>query len=51
MEIVSPPPSGLASTGEIAAASHRAGLAEDYPHLAPSLATPCDFLIYRKDLA
>ncbi|WP_103339567.1 hypothetical protein [Amycolatopsis sp. CA-126428] len=25
-------------------------LAEDYPHLAPSLATPCDFLIYRKDL-
>ncbi|MET8997067.1 GNAT family N-acetyltransferase [Amycolatopsis sp. NPDC004169] len=31
--------------------THRAGLAEDYPHLAPSLATPCDFLVYRKDLA
>ncbi|WP_410588582.1 GNAT family N-acetyltransferase [Amycolatopsis sp. lyj-23] len=31
--------------------THRADLAEDYPHLAPSLATPCDFLIYRKDLA
>jgi ribosomal protein S18 acetylase RimI-like enzyme len=30
--------------------THRAGLAEDYPHLAPSLATPCDFLVYRKDL-
>ncbi|MEV6442357.1 GNAT family N-acetyltransferase [Amycolatopsis sp. NPDC051716] len=30
--------------------THRADLAEDYPHLAPSLATPCDFLIYRKDL-
>ncbi|MEU4525780.1 GNAT family N-acetyltransferase [Amycolatopsis sp. NPDC024027] len=25
-------------------------LAEDYPHLAPSPATPCDFLVYRKDL-
>lgn len=36
MEIVSPPPSGLA---------------EDYPHLAPSLATPCGFLVHRKDLA
>lgn len=23
---------------------------EDFPHLAPLLATPCDFLIYRKDL-
>lgn len=31
--------------------THRADLAEDYPHLAPALATPCDFLIYRKDLA
>ncbi|WIY07043.1 GNAT family N-acetyltransferase [Amycolatopsis mongoliensis] len=31
--------------------THRADLAEDYPHLAPSLATPCDFLVYRKDLA
>ncbi|MBE8520158.1 GNAT family N-acetyltransferase [Amycolatopsis sp. H6(2020)] len=31
--------------------THRADLAEDYPHLAPSLATPCDFLIYRKELA
>ncbi len=30
--------------------THRADLAQDYPHLAPSLATPCDFLIYRKDL-
>jgi len=30
--------------------THRADLAEDYPHLAPSLATPCDFLVYRKDL-
>ncbi|MEV5713329.1 GNAT family N-acetyltransferase [Amycolatopsis mediterranei] len=30
--------------------THRADLAEDHPHLAPSLATPCDFLIYRKDL-
>ena len=31
--------------------TQRADLAEDYPHLAPSLATPCDFLVYRKDLA
>lgn len=31
--------------------THRADLVEDYPHLAPSLATPCDFLVYRKDLA
>ncbi|NBH07786.1 GNAT family N-acetyltransferase [Amycolatopsis sp. SID8362] len=31
--------------------THRADLAVDYPHLAPALATPCDFLIYRKDLA
>lgn len=31
--------------------THRADFATDYPHLAPSLATPCDFLIYRKDLA
>ncbi|WP_290060966.1 GNAT family N-acetyltransferase [Amycolatopsis solani] len=31
--------------------THRADLAGDYPHLAPALATPCDFLIYRKDLA
>jgi GNAT superfamily N-acetyltransferase len=31
--------------------THRADLAEDYPHLAPSLATPCDFLVYRKELA
>jgi GNAT superfamily N-acetyltransferase len=31
--------------------THRADLAADYPHLAPSLATPCDFLIYRKELA
>ena len=31
--------------------THRADLAEDYPHLAPSLATPCDFLIYRKEFA
>jgi hypothetical protein len=23
---------------------------ESYPHLAPLLATPCDFIIYRKDL-
>lgn len=23
---------------------------EDYPHLAPLLATPCDFVIYHKDL-
>jgi len=30
--------------------THRADLAEDYPHLAPSLATPCDFLVYRKEL-
>ncbi|SFW90219.1 GNAT family N-acetyltransferase [Amycolatopsis australiensis] len=30
--------------------THRADLAEDYPHLAPSLATPCDFLVYRKAL-
>jgi GNAT superfamily N-acetyltransferase len=30
--------------------THRADLAEDYPHLAPSLATPCDFLIYHKEL-
>jgi hypothetical protein len=25
-------------------------LEEDYPHLAPLLATPCDFVIYHKDL-
>ncbi|MGW4060520.1 GNAT family N-acetyltransferase [Amycolatopsis sp. NPDC004747] len=31
--------------------THRADLSEDYPHLAPSLATPCDFLVYRKELA
>ncbi|MEU8637323.1 GNAT family N-acetyltransferase [Amycolatopsis sp. NPDC048633] len=31
--------------------THRTGVAEDYPHLAPLLATPCDFLVYRKDLA
>lgn len=31
--------------------THRADLAADYPHLAPSLATPCDFLTYRKALA
>ncbi|WP_326954991.1 GNAT family N-acetyltransferase [Amycolatopsis sp. NBC_01286] len=31
--------------------THRADLAEDYPHLASSLATPCDFLVYRKELA
>ncbi|WP_372668658.1 GNAT family N-acetyltransferase [Amycolatopsis kentuckyensis] len=31
--------------------THRADLAVDYPHLAPSLATPCDFLVYRKALA
>jgi GNAT superfamily N-acetyltransferase len=31
--------------------TQRADLAGDYPHLAPSLATPCDFLVYRKDLA
>ena len=31
--------------------THRGDLAEDYPHLAPSLATPCDFLVYRKGLA
>ncbi len=31
--------------------THRADLAADYPHLAPSLATPCDFLIYRRSLA
>ncbi|MEU4251516.1 GNAT family N-acetyltransferase [Amycolatopsis sp. NPDC026612] len=30
--------------------THHADLAEDYPHLVPSLATPCDFRIYRKDL-
>jgi hypothetical protein len=23
---------------------------EDYPHLVPHLATPCDFLIFLKDL-
>lgn len=23
---------------------------EDYPHLAPLLATPCDFVVYHKDL-
>jgi GNAT superfamily N-acetyltransferase len=29
----------------------RSGLIdEDFPHLAPLLATPCDFLIYHKDL-
>ncbi|MDT7799829.1 MAG: hypothetical protein QOI78_3262 [Actinomycetota bacterium] len=31
--------------------THRADLAEDYPHLAPSLATPCDFLVYHKELS
>jgi GNAT superfamily N-acetyltransferase len=31
--------------------THRADLAEDYPQLAPSLATPCDFLIYHKELS
>jgi hypothetical protein len=25
-------------------------LEEGYPHLQPLLATPCDFLIYHKDL-
>jgi GNAT superfamily N-acetyltransferase len=30
--------------------TQRADLAEDYPHLASSLATPCDFLIYHKEL-
>jgi hypothetical protein len=24
--------------------------AGDYPHLAPALATPCDFVVYRKNL-
>jgi GNAT superfamily N-acetyltransferase len=31
--------------------THRADVAEDYPHLTSLLATPCDFLGYRKDLA
>ncbi|MEU0793957.1 GNAT family N-acetyltransferase [Amycolatopsis sp. NPDC005961] len=31
--------------------THRADVAVDYPHLAPSLATPCDFLFYRKAFA
>lgn len=31
--------------------TRRTGVAEDYPRLAPSLATPCDFLVYRKELA
>ncbi|MFJ1764120.1 GNAT family N-acetyltransferase [Amycolatopsis sp. NPDC088138] len=31
--------------------THRADLAQDYPHLAPSLATPCDFLVYHKELS
>jgi GNAT superfamily N-acetyltransferase len=31
--------------------THRADLAEDHPHLAPSLATPCDFLVYHKELS
>ncbi|MEA5364788.1 GNAT family N-acetyltransferase [Amycolatopsis sp., V23-08] len=31
--------------------TRRADLAEDYPHLAPSLATPCDFLVYHKELS
>jgi GNAT superfamily N-acetyltransferase len=31
--------------------TRRADLAEDYPHLVLSLATPCDFLGYRKELA
>ncbi|MDQ7802372.1 GNAT family N-acetyltransferase [Amycolatopsis sp. A133] len=30
--------------------THRADFAGDYPHLAPALATPCDFVVYRKDL-
>ncbi|MEV4054341.1 GNAT family N-acetyltransferase [Amycolatopsis sp. NPDC049688] len=30
--------------------THRADFADDYPQLAPLLATPCDFLIYRKEL-
>ncbi|EOD70543.1 GNAT family N-acetyltransferase [Amycolatopsis vancoresmycina] len=30
--------------------THRADFGEDYPHLAPLLATPCDFLVWRKDL-
>lgn len=30
--------------------THRADFAGDYPHLAPLLATPCDFLVYRKEL-
>lgn len=28
-----------------------AALDEDHPALAPQLATPCDLLIYRKDLS
>jgi GNAT superfamily N-acetyltransferase len=31
--------------------THRADLTEDHPDLVPSLATPCDFLGYRKELA
>ncbi|MEU5264096.1 GNAT family N-acetyltransferase [Amycolatopsis sp. NPDC021455] len=31
--------------------THHVDLAEDYPHLAPSLATPCDLFVYRKGLA
>jgi hypothetical protein len=31
--------------------TRRGTIDEAYPHLAPLLATPCDFVIYRKDLA
>ena len=31
--------------------THHVDLAEDYPHLAPSLATPCALFVYRKPLA
>ena len=38
--------------GRIGYAVTRTGtIDESYPHLAPLLATPCDFVIYRKDLA
>jgi GNAT superfamily N-acetyltransferase len=30
--------------------THRTAVADTLPELAPSLATPCDFLIYHKDL-
>ena len=30
--------------------THHVDLAEDYPHLAPALATPCDLFVYRKEL-